>query len=71
MEDRNFDTHPGFDIRGILRAVWANMRAGDIAQGGSTLTQQLVRSYYLDNRPTLTRKLNEVAMAVILDARFE
>ena len=71
VEDRNFDTHPGFDIRGILRAVWANMRAGEIAQGGSTLTQQLVRSYYLDNRPTLTRKLNEVAMAVILDARFE
>ena len=71
VEDRNFDTHPGFDIRGILRAVWANVRAGEIAQGGSTLTQQLVRSYYLDNRPTLTRKLNEVAMAVILDARFE
>ena len=71
VEDRNFDTHIGFDIKGILRALWANAAAGEIAQGGSTLTQQLVRSYYLDNRPSLTRKLRELAMAVILDARFE
>ena len=71
VEDRNFDTHIGFDIKGILRALWANVAAGEIAQGGSTLTQQLVRSYYLDNRPSLTRKLRELAMAVILDARFE
>ena len=71
VEDRNFDTHIGFDIKGILRALWANVAAGQIAQGGSTLTQQLVRSYYLDNRPSLTRKLRELAMAVILDARFE
>jgi len=71
VEDRNFDTHPGFDLRGILRAMWANVRAGAIEQGASTLTQQLVRSYYLDNRVTVTRKLRELAMAVILDARFE
>ena len=71
VEDRNFDTHIGFDIKSILRALWANVAAGEIAQGGSTLTQQLVRSYYLDNRPSLTRKLRELAMAVILDARFE
>ena len=71
VEDRNFDTHIGFDIKSMLRALWANVAAGEIAQGGSTLTQQLVRSYYLDNRPSLTRKLRELAMAVILDARFE
>ena len=71
VEDRNFDTHFGFDIKGILRALWANVRAGEIEQGGSTLTQQLVRSYYLDNRPTIGRKLREIAFAVILDARFE
>ena len=71
VEDRNFDTHHGFDIKGILRALWANVRARGIEQGGSTLTQQLVRSYYLDNRPTLVRKLKELAFAVILDARFE
>ncbi len=71
VEDRHFDSHPGFDIRGILRAFWVNLRSGEYLQGGSTLTQQLVRSYYLDNSRTLARKLKEVAMAVILDARFE
>ncbi len=71
VEDRNFDTHLGFDIKGMVRALWANVRAGEIEQGGSTLTQQLVRSYYLDNRTTVTRKLKEIAFAVILDARFE
>lgn len=71
VEDRHFDSHPGFDITGMLRALWVNIRAGEYAQGGSTLTQQLVRSYYLDNRRTLVRKLKEVAMAVILEARFE
>jgi penicillin-binding protein 1B len=71
VEDRNFDTHVGFDIRGILRAAWADLRAGDLAQGGSTLTQQLVKSYFLDNRRSITRKLKELAMAVILEARFD
>jgi penicillin-binding protein 1B len=70
IEDRNFDTHVGFSVRGILRALVVNLRAGERQQGGSTLTQQLVKSYFLDNRRTLERKLQEVAMAVILDARF-
>ena len=71
VEDRNFESHIGFDIRGMLRALWTNVRAGEIEQGGSTLTQQLVRSYYLDNRATVARKLREIAFAVILEARFE
>lgn len=70
VEDRNFDTHVGFSVRGILRALLVNIKAGDLQQGGSTLTQQLVKSYFLDNRRTLERKLQELAMAVILDARF-
>ena len=70
VEDRNFDTHAGFDLKGIARAAWADLRAGDLSQGGSTLTQQLVKSYFLDNRRTLLRKLKELAMAVILDARY-
>ncbi len=70
IEDRNFDTHVGFSPRGIARALLVNLRAGERQQGGSTLTQQLVKSYYLDNRRTLERKLKEVAMAIILDARF-
>jgi penicillin-binding protein 1B len=71
VEDQNFDRHVGFDPIGIARALWVNFRAGERQQGGSTITQQLVKSYYLDNRRTIERKLREVAMAVILDARFD
>ncbi|MFM7119494.1 MAG: transglycosylase domain-containing protein, partial [Gammaproteobacteria bacterium] len=70
VEDQNFDSHFGFDPLGILRAFWANLRAGEVQQGGSTLTQQLVKSFYLSNRRTLERKLREVGMAIILDYRF-
>ena len=45
VEDRKFDTHPGVDPVGISRAMWVNVRAGQMEQGGSTLTQQLVKSY--------------------------
>ncbi|MEE8077442.1 MAG: transglycosylase domain-containing protein [Pseudomonadales bacterium] len=70
VEDVNFDSHLGFDLRGIARAIWVDIRSGELKQGGSTLTQQLVKSYYLSNRRTLERKLRELAMAIILDARF-
>ena len=71
VEDRKFDSHHGFDLRGIFRALLVNLRAGKAQQGGSTLTQQLVKSYFLDNRRTYGRKLRELAMAIILEARFE
>ena len=70
MEDRTFDTHHGFDIKGIARAALVNLREGDRSQGASTLTQQLVRSYFLSNERTYIRKLRELAYAVILEARF-
>ena len=70
VEDRKFDTHHGVDPSGMLRALWVNMRAGQIEQGGSTLTQQLVRSYFLSSRQTLSRKLREALMAIALDAHF-
>ena len=70
VEDRNFDTHHGVDFVAILRALWADVRAGGIAQGGSTLTQQLVKSYFLDSRQTLGRKLKEAVMAIALERRF-
>jgi penicillin-binding protein 1B len=70
VEDRNFDTHHGVDPAGIARALWVNMRAGQVEQGGSTLTQQLVKNYFLDSRRTAVRKLREVAMALALDAHF-
>ena len=71
VEDRKFDTHHGVDPEAILRAAWVNLRAGSIEQGGSTLTQQLVRSYFLDDRQTLWRKIKEALMAIILEARFD
>ena len=70
VEDRNFDHHHGVDPAGIARALWVNVRAGQIEQGGSTLTQQLVKSYFLDSRQTLGRKLREAAMALALEAHF-
>lgn len=70
VEDRDFDEHIGVSFRGIARALLANVRAGGIEQGASTLTQQLVRSYFLSNERTLARKLREAAMAILLEARF-
>jgi penicillin-binding protein 1B len=70
VEDRRFDSHRGVDPQAILRALWVDARAGQIEQGGSTLTQQLVRSYFLSTRQTLGRKIREAIMAIALDARF-
>ena len=71
VEDRKFDTHHGVNPLAILRAAFVNVRAGQVEQGGSTLTQQLVKSYFLDSRRTLRRKAEEAVMAVILESRFE
>ncbi|MDZ4730224.1 MAG: penicillin-binding protein 1B [Xanthomonadales bacterium] len=71
VEDRNFKTHPGLDFRGIARAAFANLRAGKTVQGGSTLTQQLVKNYFLNDDRTLIRKLNEAIMAVSLEWHYD
>ena len=70
VEDRRFRQHHGIDLRGILRAVWANLRAGHVVQGGSTLTQQLVKNYFLSDAQTFARKFKEALMALSLEARF-
>jgi penicillin-binding protein 1B len=70
VEDRRFDKHIGVDPLGILRALWVDIRSGSFDQGGSTLTQQLVRSYFLNNRQTLGRKITEAMMAILLEAHF-
>lgn len=69
-EDVRFWHHPGVDPFGILRAVFRNIKAGGVKEGGSTLTQQLVKNYYLTSGRTLKRKIVEAVMAVILDARY-
>lgn len=63
-EDRSFFEHGGVDPAGILRAVWTNVQAGGVSQGGSTITQQYVKNVYLTQERTLTRKIKEAALAV-------
>lgn len=71
VEDRRFEQHLGVDIRGIARAAYVNLRAGEIRQGASTLTQQLVRSYFLTNERTWWRKIREIFMALALELRYD
>src|SRR5207247_7661872 len=70
IEDVRFWHHPGVDPLGILRAFFKNVRAGGVVEGGSTLTQQLVKNYYLTSERTPKRKIVEAFMAVILDAKY-
>jgi penicillin-binding protein 1B len=69
-EDARFFRHPGVDPFGIVRAVSRNVRARGVAEGGSTLTQQLVKNYYLTGERTMRRKIVEGFMALILDAKY-
>lgn len=69
-EDTRFYKHMGIDPIGIARALLVNLRTGSIAQGGSTITQQLAREMFLTQERTLTRKLREAVLAVRLDMRF-
>ncbi len=69
-EDIRFWHHPGVDPLGIMRALFTNARGKGPMQGGSTLTQQLVKNYYLTSERTLRRKVVEIFMAVILDAKY-
>ena len=71
VEDRRFDQHFGVDPRGLARAMWANVTAGRVVEGGSTLTQQLVKNLFLDRSRTLVRKLNEAAMALLVDWHYD
>ncbi len=69
IEDHRFFDHPGVDVRRVLGAMWANLRAGRIVQGASTLTQQLVKNFYLGPERTVRRKLREAVMACLLERR--
>jgi len=71
IEDRDYYEHFGVSPKGIARAMWVNIKAGRFVQGGSTLTQQLIKNFYLTSERTLARKLLEIPMAVLLDLRYE
>lgn len=70
VEDRDFKHHIGIDFTAIARAAFANLRAGHTVQGGSTLTQQLVRNLFLSRDQNFTRKINEALMSMLLEAHY-
>jgi penicillin-binding protein 1B len=70
VEDRNFYRHFGIDLKGILRAMISNITSGGLRQGGSTLTQQLVKNYFLTRERKFSRKINEVIMAILLEQHY-
>ncbi len=70
-EDREFYNHYGVSLKAIARAMVANVKAGGMVQGGSTITQQLVKNFYLTPEKSLWRKFNEALMALILEFRYQ
>jgi penicillin-binding protein 1A len=69
-EDRRFYHHFGVDPIGLLRAVWADLRAGHLVQGGSTITQQVAKNIFLNSARTASRKIQEVMLALWLEHKF-
>ncbi|WLI39273.1 penicillin-binding protein 1B [Pseudomonas hefeiensis] len=71
VEDRDFYHHFGVSPKSIARAIWVNTSSGRMRQGGSTLTQQLVKNFYLTNERSLSRKLTEAMMALLLELHYD
>jgi penicillin-binding protein 1B len=71
VEDRSFKHHHGVDVVAVLRAGWANLTAGRVVQGGSTLTQQLVKNLFLDRSQSFLRKANEALLALLIEYRYD
>jgi 1A family penicillin-binding protein len=70
VEDKNFYSHHGVDFTGILRALLTNIRQGEVAAGGSTITQQTAKNLFLTNERTLTRKIKELFYAIQLERTY-
>ena len=70
VEDRRFYSHSGLDLRGFLRAMVANVRAGSFVQGGSTITQQVAKNLFLTPERTIGRKIREAILALWLEQKF-
>ncbi len=71
VEDRRFYKHKGLDPKGILRAIYTNLRYASIRQGGSTITQQLAKNYFLTPKRTFIRKLKELFMSLTIEVMYE
>ncbi len=70
-EDARFREHAGVDLAGIMRALWVDIRAGEAVEGASTITQQYVKNAYLSQDRALSRKLEEAAIAIEIERRYE
>lgn len=71
IEDPHFLDHKGVSWKGLLRAFWVNLRSARLAQGGSTITQQLVKNDFLSSERTLSRKIKEIVMAFLLERAID
>ena len=69
-EDSRFYQHGGIDFGGILRAAWVDLTSGSKSQGGSTITQQLIRSVYLTNQKSISRKIKEIVLSIELERKY-
>jgi penicillin-binding protein 1B len=69
-EDRRFYSHHGIDPTGVVRALFTNVRSGSVVQGGSTLTQQLIKNFFLSEERTMHRKVKEALMALLTERRY-
>ncbi|MDH4099243.1 MAG: PBP1A family penicillin-binding protein [Nitrospirota bacterium] len=70
VEDSRFYTHTGVDFEGIMRALWVDIRAREIVEGASTITQQLAKQLFLNTEKTFTRKIKEVLLAIQIEKRY-
>ena len=70
IEDKRFFEHRGIDWRGILRALWVDIKHRSVVQGGSTLTQQLVKNYFLEPKRSFVRKAKEAVMSIIIETLY-
>ncbi|AVP37492.1 monofunctional peptidoglycan glycosyltransferase SgtB [Staphylococcus felis] len=71
VEDKRFYKHNGVDYKGSLRAIFSSVRDRENLQGGSTITQQLVKNFYYDNQQTITRKLKEIFVAKRVEKEYD
>ena len=70
VEDARFYSHPGFDVEAMIRATLVNLQKGEIEEGASTITQQLIKNLFLSQERSFARKAEELALAVDLELRF-
>ncbi len=70
-EDAGFYSHAGLSLTGMARAAWVNARGGELRQGGSTVTQQLVKNLFLTHERTIVRKVREAVLAILIEWRYE